>query len=72
MCSVLQVANTKKETIFQWYKDGSGVDVDEAPDLQKEECHLCIPKVQYHLLLRKDSFCLACHSFARHCAKHLS
>ncbi|NWQ78706.1 MPSF protein, partial [Columbina picui] len=47
--SVVQVANTKKETVFKWYKDGSGIDVDEVPDLQKEECHLSIPK-----LSRKD------------------
>uniref|UniRef100_A0A672VDV6 Myomesin 2 n=1 Tax=Strigops habroptila TaxID=2489341 RepID=A0A672VDV6_STRHB len=51
-CEVLlasKVANTKKETVFKWYKDGSGIDVDEVPDLQKEECHLSIPK-----LSRKD------------------
>uniref|UniRef100_A0A8C9UEI8 Myomesin 2 n=1 Tax=Serinus canaria TaxID=9135 RepID=A0A8C9UEI8_SERCA len=51
-CEVLlscQVANTKKETDFKWYKDGSGVDVEELPDLQKGECHLSIPK-----LSRKD------------------
>lgn len=43
--SVVQVANTKKETIFKWYKDGSGIDVDELPDLQTGGCHLCIPRV---------------------------
>ncbi|KFO97846.1 M-protein, striated muscle, partial [Calypte anna] len=51
-CEVLfscKVANTKKESVFQWYKDGSGVDTDEVPDLQKGECHLCIPR-----LSRKD------------------
>uniref|UniRef100_A0A8C6JSS6 Uncharacterized protein n=1 Tax=Melopsittacus undulatus TaxID=13146 RepID=A0A8C6JSS6_MELUD len=51
-CEVLltcKVANTKKETVFKWYKDGSGIDVDEVPDLQKEECHLSIPG-----LSRKD------------------
>ncbi|NWR17103.1 MPSF protein, partial [Emberiza fucata] len=51
-CEVLlscKVANTKKETDFKWYKDGSGVDVEELPDLQKGECHLSIPK-----LSRKD------------------
>uniref|UniRef100_A0A8C5JJ88 Myomesin 2 n=1 Tax=Junco hyemalis TaxID=40217 RepID=A0A8C5JJ88_JUNHY len=51
-CEVLlscKVANIKKETDFKWYKDGSGVDVEELPDLQKGECHLSIPK-----LSRKD------------------
>ncbi|KFV92207.1 M-protein, striated muscle, partial [Eurypyga helias] len=51
-CEVLlacKVANTKKETVFKWYKDGSGFDVDELPDLQKGECHLSIPR-----LSRKD------------------
>ncbi|KFQ56145.1 M-protein, striated muscle, partial [Nestor notabilis] len=51
-CEVLfacKVANTKKETVFKWYKDGSGIDVDEVPDLQKEECHLSIQR-----LSRKD------------------
>uniref|UniRef100_A0A8C3YA98 Myomesin 2 n=1 Tax=Catharus ustulatus TaxID=91951 RepID=A0A8C3YA98_CATUS len=51
-CEVLlscKVANTKKETDFKWYKDGSGADVEELPDLQKGECHLSIPK-----LSRKD------------------
>ncbi|XP_014724951.1 PREDICTED: myomesin-2 [Sturnus vulgaris] len=51
-CEVLlscKVANTKKETDFKWYKDGSGVDVEELPDLQQGECHLSIPK-----LSRKD------------------
>ncbi|XP_048155588.1 myomesin-2 isoform X1 [Corvus hawaiiensis] len=51
-CEVLlscKVANTKKETDFKWYKDGSGVEVVERPDLQKGECHLSIPK-----LSRKD------------------
>ncbi|NWZ44611.1 MPSF protein, partial [Brachypodius atriceps] len=51
-CEVLlscKVANTKKETDFKWYKDGSGVDVEELPDLQMGECHLSIPK-----LSRKD------------------
>lgn len=52
---IVQVANTKKETVFKWYKDGSGIDVDEMPDLQKGECHLSIPRVQYHLLIRNDS-----------------
>lgn len=63
--SVVQVANTKKETVFKWYRDGSGIDVDEVPDLQRGECHLTIPKVQYHLLIRNDSFCLTCYRFAR-------
>uniref|UniRef100_A0A8C3KCF7 Myomesin 2 n=1 Tax=Calidris pygmaea TaxID=425635 RepID=A0A8C3KCF7_9CHAR len=51
-CEVLlacKVANTKKETVFKWYKDGSGIDVDEVPDLQKGECQLSIPR-----LSRKD------------------
>ncbi|KFW07624.1 M-protein, striated muscle, partial [Fulmarus glacialis] len=51
-CEVLlscKVVNTKKETVFKWYKDGSGIDVDEVPDLQKGECHLSIPR-----LSRKD------------------
>lgn len=42
---VVQVANTKKETIFKWYKDGVGLDVKDLPDLQKELCSLTIPKV---------------------------
>uniref|UniRef100_A0A7M4ETG5 Myomesin 2 n=1 Tax=Crocodylus porosus TaxID=8502 RepID=A0A7M4ETG5_CROPO len=47
-CEVLlicKVANTKKETVFKWYKDGSGVDVEKQPDLQKEVCHLTIPRL---------------------------
>ncbi|XP_025062126.1 myomesin-2 isoform X2 [Alligator sinensis] len=47
-CEVLlicKVANTKKETVFKWYKDGSGVDVEKLPDLQKEVCHLTIPRL---------------------------
>uniref|UniRef100_A0A8C3LGP6 Myomesin 2 n=1 Tax=Chrysolophus pictus TaxID=9089 RepID=A0A8C3LGP6_CHRPC len=51
-CEVLlacKVANTKKETVFKWYRNGSGIDVDEVPDLQRGECHLTIPK-----LSRKD------------------
>uniref|UniRef100_A0A8C2T9J5 Myomesin 2 n=1 Tax=Coturnix japonica TaxID=93934 RepID=A0A8C2T9J5_COTJA len=51
-CEVLlacKIANTKKETVFKWYRDGSGIDVDEVPDLQRGECHLTIPK-----LSRKD------------------
>uniref|UniRef100_A0A8C0BTN1 Myomesin 2 n=1 Tax=Buteo japonicus TaxID=224669 RepID=A0A8C0BTN1_9AVES len=50
-CEVLlacKVANTKKETVFKWYKDGSGIDV-EVPDLQQGQCHLSIPR-----LSRKD------------------
>uniref|UniRef100_A0A663EBA5 Myomesin 2 n=1 Tax=Aquila chrysaetos chrysaetos TaxID=223781 RepID=A0A663EBA5_AQUCH len=50
-CEVLlacKVANTKKETVFKWYKDGSGIDA-EVPDLQKGQCHLSIPR-----LSRKD------------------
>uniref|UniRef100_A0A8C3KCJ1 Myomesin 2 n=1 Tax=Calidris pygmaea TaxID=425635 RepID=A0A8C3KCJ1_9CHAR len=71
-CEVLlacKVANTKKETVFKWYKDGSGIDVDEVPDLQKGECQLSIPRVQYHLLIRNDSFCLTCYRFARQSTK---
>uniref|UniRef100_A0A8C5JE35 Myomesin 2 n=1 Tax=Junco hyemalis TaxID=40217 RepID=A0A8C5JE35_JUNHY len=59
-CEVLlscKVANIKKETDFKWYKDGSGVDVEELPDLQKGECHLSIPKVLYRLPVTNDSFC---------------
>uniref|UniRef100_A0A8C3ETD7 Myomesin 2 n=1 Tax=Corvus moneduloides TaxID=1196302 RepID=A0A8C3ETD7_CORMO len=59
-CEVLlscKVANTKKETDFKWYKDGSGVEVVELPDLQKGECHLSIPKVLYHLPITNYSFC---------------
>lgn len=43
--SVVQVANTKKETFFKWYKDGSGLEVKELPDLQKGVCQLAIPRV---------------------------
>uniref|UniRef100_A0A8C8AYK6 Myomesin 2 n=1 Tax=Otus sunia TaxID=257818 RepID=A0A8C8AYK6_9STRI len=67
-CEVLlncKVANSKKETVFKWYKDGSGIDIDEVPDLQKGECHLSIPRVWYHLLIRNDSFCLTHYRFAR-------
>lgn len=61
--SLVQVANTKKETIFKWYKDGSGVDVEKLPDLQKEVCHLTIPRVRYNL--SNDSFCVTFYSFTR-------
>ncbi|XP_061478883.1 myomesin-2 [Rhineura floridana] len=40
-----KVANTKKETFFKWYKDGAGLDVKEAPDLQTGVCCLTIPKL---------------------------
>uniref|UniRef100_A0A8C3PBY8 Myomesin 2 n=1 Tax=Chrysemys picta bellii TaxID=8478 RepID=A0A8C3PBY8_CHRPI len=46
-CEVLlvcKVANTKKETSFKWYKDGSGLEVKELPDLQKGVCQLTIPR----------------------------
>lgn len=67
--SLVQVANTKKETDFKWYKDGSGVDVEELPDLQKGECHLSIPKVLYCLPVTNDSFCLTHSRFARQSSK---
>ncbi|KAM6463846.1 myomesin-2 isoform 2-T3 [Liasis olivaceus] len=47
-CEVLllcKVANTKKETAFQWYRNEAGVDVRESPDLQKGICCLTIPKL---------------------------
>uniref|UniRef100_A0A8C3IAL4 Myomesin 2 n=1 Tax=Chrysemys picta bellii TaxID=8478 RepID=A0A8C3IAL4_CHRPI len=47
-CEVLlvcKVANTKKETSFKWYKDGSGLEVKELPDLQKGVCQLTIPRL---------------------------
>ncbi|XP_074803883.1 myomesin-2 isoform X2 [Natator depressus] len=47
-CEVLlvcKVANTKKETFFKWYKDGSGLEVKELPDLQKGVCQLAIPRL---------------------------
>lgn len=67
--SVVQVANIKKETDFKWYKDGSGVEVEELPDLQKGECHLSIPKVLYLLLNTNDSFCLTHHGFTSQSSK---
>lgn len=48
--SVVQVANTKKETVFKWYKDGSGLEVEALPDLQKGVCQLAIPRVWYNPL----------------------
>ncbi|XP_039178533.1 myomesin-2 [Crotalus tigris] len=47
-CEVLllcKVANTKKETFMQWYRDGAGIDVKESPDFQKGICCLTIPKL---------------------------
>ncbi|XP_003215538.2 myomesin-2 [Anolis carolinensis] len=47
-CEVLllcKVANTKKETFFKWYKDGAGLETEEAPDLQKGLCCLTIPRL---------------------------
>uniref|UniRef100_A0A8C7DYU0 Myomesin 2 n=1 Tax=Naja naja TaxID=35670 RepID=A0A8C7DYU0_NAJNA len=47
-CEVLllcKVANTKKETFMQWYRDGAGVTVKEPPDFQKGVCCLTIPKL---------------------------
>ncbi|ETE67455.1 hypothetical protein L345_06758, partial [Ophiophagus hannah] len=47
-CEVLllcKVANTKKETFMQWYRDGAGVNVKEPPDFQKGVCCLTIPKL---------------------------
>uniref|UniRef100_A0A8C5JIA5 Myomesin 2 n=1 Tax=Junco hyemalis TaxID=40217 RepID=A0A8C5JIA5_JUNHY len=65
----LMVANIKKETDFKWYKDGSGVDVEELPDLQKGECHLSIPKVLYRLPVTNDSFCWTYSRFATQSSK---
>lgn len=67
--SVVQVANTKKETDFKWYKDSSRVKVEDLPDLQKGECHLSIPKVLYHLPITNYSFCLTRYRFARQRSK---
>ncbi|KAH0622030.1 hypothetical protein JD844_023927 [Phrynosoma platyrhinos] len=47
-CEVLllcKVANTKKETFFNWYKDGTGLEVEEAPDLQKGVCCFTISRL---------------------------
>ncbi|XP_029451613.1 myomesin-2 isoform X2 [Rhinatrema bivittatum] len=47
-CNVVlmcKVANTKKETVFKWYKDGVHFEAEELPDLQKGVCRLLIPKL---------------------------
>ncbi|CAH2248546.1 myomesin-2 isoform X4 [Pelobates cultripes] len=47
-CEVLlvcKVANTKKETIFKWYKDEIPTDAEDAPDLQQGVCIYRIPKL---------------------------
>lgn len=43
--SVLQVANTKKETVFKWLKDDVLYETETLPDLEKGVCELLIPKV---------------------------
>lgn len=43
--SVLQVANTKKETVFKWLKDDVLYETETMPDLEKGVCELLIPKV---------------------------
>lgn len=42
---VLQVANTKKETVFKWLKDDVLYETEKLPDLEKGVCELLIPKV---------------------------
>ena len=42
---VLQVANTKKETVFKWLKDDVLYETEKMPDLEKGVCELLIPKV---------------------------
>lgn len=44
--SVLQVANTKKETVFKWLKDDVLYETETMPDLEKGVCELLIPKVR--------------------------
>lgn len=43
--SALQVANTKKETVFKWLKDDVLYKTEALPDLEKGVCQLLIPKV---------------------------
>lgn len=43
--SVLQVANTKRETVFKWLKDDVLYETETPPDLEKGVCELLIPKV---------------------------
>lgn len=44
--SVLQVANTKRETVFKWLKDDVLYETETPPpDLEKGICELLIPKV---------------------------
>lgn len=42
---VMQVANTKRETVFKWLKDDVLYDAGAQPDLEKSLCELLIPKV---------------------------
>ncbi|XP_056421653.1 myomesin-2 isoform X2 [Hyla sarda] len=47
-CEVLlvcKVANTKKETVFKWYKDEIPVEALDVPDLQQGVCIFRIPKL---------------------------
>lgn len=42
----MQVANTKKETVFKWLKDDVLYETETMPDLEKGVCELLIPKVR--------------------------
>ncbi|XP_053317271.1 myomesin-2 isoform X1 [Spea bombifrons] len=62
-CEVLlvcKVANTKKETIFKWYKDEIPTEAEDVPDLQKGVCIFRIPKLskkdqgEYKATLKDD------------------
>ncbi|KAM4771791.1 myomesin-2 isoform 2-T2 [Rhinophrynus dorsalis] len=62
-CEVLlvcKVANTKKETIFKWYRDEIPTEALDQPDLQKGECIYRIPKLtkkdqgEYKATLKDD------------------
>ncbi|KAM8953833.1 myomesin-2 isoform 3-T3 [Pelodytes ibericus] len=55
-----KVANTKKETVFKWYKNEIPTEAEDVPDLQKGECIYRIPKLskkdqgEYKATLKDD------------------
>ncbi|XP_051880796.1 myomesin-2 [Pristis pectinata] len=57
---ICKVANTKRETVFAWYKDSISVSVEESPNLETGECRMHISEFskkdmgEYMMTLKDD------------------
>ncbi|XP_054422183.1 myomesin-2 [Pteronotus mesoamericanus] len=57
---VCKVANTKRETVFKWFKDDALYETENVPDLERGTCELLIPKLskkdhgEYKATLKDD------------------